>query len=226
MATVNQAQDILELDRDSRKAEILHKTCWLCSCYCFGVGLSTCCPMVLQQDKCCCILADAKSDAECCGDLGCISGLDKILCGVMMHEFPPSPCMCAVCSCFCCGKPGTQPVKNLTADEFEQMAFMKDVFWVLYCCCAGFGCARCSDPLVKGKTKLMCCLQNCETAAPDQAGCCYMYEKWFCFSTYVQYPPRGDLTPGVGCCGVTCGRSMGDDRAVMVQGRQVEMSRV
>lgn len=199
----------MSMDREAEKAQFLMNGFWCYSCLCTGQGLAGLSPMVSSKQKCLCIRIEETSGEECCGPLGCISGLNKMLCCIQMSEFPPDPLMIGCCNKFCIGAPPTGPGKGVSAEQFEQMQFVANTFWCWYCCCSGSGFGGVGDPLIKGQSKMLCCRQNCETddicgTEGTTESCCYSYRKCLCLLDYFQCLPALGNTPGIGCCGVMC----------------------
>jgi len=206
MSAHNQA---MEADREAEKSQFLQNTFWCYSCLCYGCGLQGLQPLVHGKQKFLCMRSEVTSGEECVGDLGLVSSLSKIMCCIHMAEFPPDPLLCGACNFFCIGTPPREPTRGVSAEQFEQMQFMANTFWLYYCCCTGYGFASCGDPLVKGQSKICCCRQNVET--DDMCGspgttesCCYQYSKFLCLSQYQQCLPAMENTPGCGVCGVMC----------------------
>lgn len=196
------ASAALDYEVQRERAEFLTNTCWCVSCYCCAAGVQGPCPIYWQTNKCLCIRSVGTTGEQCCGDLGCCSGISKFLCCMSMFEFPPDPLMVGVCGKFCIGGEGsTRTVRLVSPEQYEQMAWARDACWLLYCCCCGLGCVRPCDPLVKVQAKFLCMMDKCETTdICDDQGCCASHCKVCCLSEFAGFPPT--MTPGIGLCGM------------------------
>jgi len=215
---MDRAQARMAEQREDDQAEFLQDSCWVYSCLCMGFGLANPFPCAYGSVKVCCCTQETTTGAECMGDGGCCSSMQKCLCCVQFSEFPPDPVLIGCCNIFCVGSipDGDElEAKGMSVHQVEQMAFLHDSFWLYYCCCFGYGCHGCGDPLIKGKSKCFCCISDFETANPfDEFGYCYKYSKCCCCKEYGQCLPRSDHTPGVGLCGlICCLQNFGDEPA-------------
>lgn len=223
------ASTALDYEVQREKAEFLANTCWCLSCYCCAQGVRGPCPMYWQSSKCLCCRSVGTTGEQCCGDLGCCSGIAKCLCFMSMYEFPPDPLMCALCGTFCMGGEGsTRTVRLVSPEQYEQMAWARDACWLCYCCCCGWGLVRCCDPLVKAQSKICCLMDKVETTdLCDEQGCCASHFQCCCLAEFCGCPPT--MTPGIGLCGITTCQNIPmnpDARAVILAAApaQKEMS--
>lgn len=210
--------------READFANFVREKCWLYSCCCVGSGCAAPTPLAWAQSKVLCFRAKTTTGEDCSGPLGLCSSMSKCLC-VMEHcEFPPSPCKLGCCNIFCCGGNPKVP-RIMGADEAQNVAFFQNTFWCYYCCCEGCGCTGFGDPLVKGRGKFFCIQSESETAdCFGDEGCIMSASKCCCCAAYMVLPPN--ITPGIGCCGITfCGQGTGVRDVSLQAPIQTEMTR-
>uniref|UniRef100_A0A7S1PZC3 Uncharacterized protein n=1 Tax=Alexandrium catenella TaxID=2925 RepID=A0A7S1PZC3_ALECA len=216
------ATQAVRLGASAEIARVLGDTCWCCSCCICGCGLASPFPLCWAHEKCLCIRQHSTSGDDFCGPVGMISDISKYACWMSTCQFPPKPCRCGVCNVFLCGGSPTLP-DLISPSQAESLDFFQNTFWLVFCCCHGMGFTRFSNPLVKASQKCCCVKSTWETAdACGPEGCAFGANKALCLASYTACPPK--MTPGIGCCGITCMGNLTDEREVMVAPRQVEMS--
>merc|ERR1712187_928447 len=92
---------------------------------------------------------------EWSGQKGWLYGVQKSCC--IVQACSVNNCAMGLCGCFCCGRPYGE---DMHVDD-PDMQFMKDVFWLSYCCCTGIGCGP-ACPACLGDSKL-CCIEGSST---------------------------------------------------------------
>jgi len=199
-AGLSQMANILQI---AEVQSVLSETCWIYSCCCVGYGCAdptkNC---IWGEQKCLCMRSSVSSNEEVCGPLGCVSLLQKQFCCIVEETCPPKECRVGLCGIFCVG--GQPDIPGImSSHEAQSLSFFHDTCWLLYCCCYGYGCTRCADPLCKGRSKICCLVQDMETAeCCGDEGCMFQVSKCTCVIAQMQCPCP--MTPGIGCCGVLC----------------------
>ena len=208
---------------EAEKLQFLKDQFWLCSALCVGNGIKGPTPIYDHKRKFLCLRWEGNSNEECMGELGLCAGLQKTFCCINMAEFPPDPLMLACCGKFLVGQPPVAAVRGASPEQAEQMSFVKDTFWLWYCCCQGIGLTSPMEPsMIKGTSKFFCLRDNCETddimGTPGTTDSfAYQYQSCCCFSTYCQLLPAMEMTPGIACCNQSCGmQNLGNAREALL----------
>jgi len=188
---------------------------WCFFAGCYGLGVTHCGdPCCLQQLKVLC-LEDSTQSTDCCGEEGCIFGVNKVCCLTGLASFPPGSKgkwgipMFACCNHRCGG--GEVEEEEVDEDTATLKKIAEDTFLCYFCLCSGAGVMFGGDaPCVFGDSKFFCLRSHFKTGEcndPD-TGCCYLHEKLCCLIDAETFPPGGgrhDGIPMCACCGKKCG---------------------
>lgn len=93
-------------------------------------------------------------------------------------------------------------------EQLTHEAVLRDTCWLYYCCCAGYGCGRYSDPTC-GSKGYCCCLSSLAECHESECcsgedGCCGTTSTVCCIVEHAQFPPsRG--APRCALLGLKCG---------------------